>query len=59
LGVDFGAGSEVKLEIQEKGCPVDEDFDAVVHDIAPIQAGHYVSYWRLMAPFGQMFGKQV
>ena len=36
---------------------MDEDFDVVVHFIAPMEPGLYDSYWRLMAPSGQMFGK--
>lgn len=36
---------------------MDEDIDAVVHFIAPVEPGPYVSHWRLMLPSGQMFGE--
>lgn len=58
-GDDLGAGDVVNLEIQEQGYLVDEELDAAVDFLAPIQPGRYVSYWRLMAPSGQKFGQRV
>jgi next-to-BRCA1 protein 1 len=58
-GDDLGAGDAVNLEIQEEGYQVDEELDAAVDFLAPIQPGRYVSYWRLMAPSGQKFGQRV
>uniref|UniRef100_A0A0D6QZQ1 ZZ-type domain-containing protein n=1 Tax=Araucaria cunninghamii TaxID=56994 RepID=A0A0D6QZQ1_ARACU len=58
-GDDLGAGNAVSLEIQEQGYPVDQEIDAAVDLVAPIQPGRYVSYWRLMAPSGQKFGQRV
>ena len=47
------------IQIPEQGFPVNEDFDAVVHFIAPMHPGRYFTSWRLMAPSGLMFGQQV
>eukprot|EP01018_Ginkgo_biloba_P015454 Gb_13685 [translate_table: standard] len=58
-GDELGASNTVNMQIQEQGHPVDEELDAVVDFIAPIQPGRYVSYWRLMAPSGQKFGQRV
>uniref|UniRef100_A0A0C9S6F1 TSA: Wollemia nobilis Ref_Wollemi_Transcript_15057_2802 transcribed RNA sequence n=1 Tax=Wollemia nobilis TaxID=56998 RepID=A0A0C9S6F1_9CONI len=58
-GDDLGAGNAVSLEIQEQGYPVDQEIDAAVDLVAPMQPGRYVSYWRLMAPSGQKFGQRV
>eukprot|EP01018_Ginkgo_biloba_P010113 Gb_08608 [translate_table: standard] len=58
-GDELGAGNAVNLEIQEQGYPVDEELDAAVDFIAPMQPGRYASYWRLMAPSGQKFGQRV
>lgn len=58
-GDDLGAGDVVNLEIQEEGYEVDEELDAAVDFLAPIQPGRYVSYWRLVAPSGQKFGQRV
>lgn len=58
-GSVFRTGNDVKLEIPEQGFPVNEDFDAVVHFIAPMHPGRYFTSWRLMAPSGLMFGQQV
>lgn len=58
-GDDLGAGDVVNLEIQEEGYAVDEELDAAIDFLAPIQPGRYVSYWRLMAPSGQKFGQRV
>ncbi|TJX32921.1 hypothetical protein E8P77_35470, partial [Soehngenia saccharolytica] len=58
-GDDLGAGNSVNLEIQEQGHPIDEELDAAIDFVAPMQPGRYVSYWRLMAPSGQKFGQRV
>eukprot|EP01018_Ginkgo_biloba_P010115 Gb_06496 [translate_table: standard] len=58
-GDELGTRNEVNLEIQEQGHPVDEELDAAVNLIAPMQPGRYVSYWRLIAPSGQRFGQRV
>lgn len=58
-GDDLGAGNAINLEIQEQGYPVNEEIDAAVDFVAPMQPGRYVSYWRLMAPSGQKFGQRV
>lgn len=58
-GDDLGAGNSVNLEIQEQGYPIDEELDAAIDFIAPMQPGRYISYWRLMAPSGQKFGQRV
>lgn len=58
-GDDLGAGNSVNLEIQEQGYPIDEELDAAIDFVAPMQPGRYVSYWRLMAPSGQKFGQRV
>ena len=58
-GLNLGVGDVFNIEIEEKGYQVDEELDAAVDFIAPIQPGCYVSYWRLMAPSSQNFGQRV
>ena len=55
--MNLGAGDVVNIEIEEQGYQVDKELDVAVDFISPIQPGHYVSYWRLMAPSGQKFGQ--
>ena len=57
--MNLGAGDVVNLEIEEQGYQVDEELDAIVYFITPIQPGRYVSYWHLMSPSGQKFGQRV
>ena len=42
--MNLGAGDVVNLEIEEQGYQVDEELDAAVDFIAPIQPERYVSY---------------
>ena len=58
-GLNLGVGDVVNIEIEEKGYQVDEELDAAVDFITPIKPGCYVSYWRLMVPSDQKFGKRV
>ena len=55
----MGARDVVNLKIEEQGYQVDEELDVAIDFIAPIQIGHYVSYWRLMAPSGQKFAQRM
>ncbi|KAA8533210.1 hypothetical protein F0562_033257 [Nyssa sinensis] len=49
----------VELEIPVDGFPVDMELDIAVDFRAPIQRGHYISYWRMSLPSGKTFGQLI
>jgi len=58
-GDELGSVNGTTLELPEEGLGPEEEVEASVDLVAPMKSGRYVSYWRLVAPFGAKFGHRV
>ncbi|PKA62045.1 hypothetical protein AXF42_Ash018270 [Apostasia shenzhenica] len=48
-----------KMQIPVEGLAVGKELDIAVDLVAPSKPGHYISYWQMKSPFGQVFGELV
>ncbi|KAI3991746.1 hypothetical protein MKX01_038144 [Papaver californicum] len=58
-GYQFTTTGLVSAQIPGDGCPVGTQLDIAVDFTAPATPGRYISYWRMMSPFGEMFGERI
>jgi next-to-BRCA1 protein 1 len=58
-GDELGSVDGTTLELPEEGLAPEQEVEASVDLVAPMKPGRYVSYWRLVAPFGAKFGHRV
>ncbi|KAF5726722.1 hypothetical protein HS088_TW22G00404 [Tripterygium wilfordii] len=54
-GDKFTEEVSVELQVPLHGCGLGEELDVVVNFIAPERSDLYVSFWRMLSPFGYEF----